>query len=340
MPSHTAVLTAENMDGPHPCFPEREAPKLSGFGRRIPVAKVAMLHHTGALVLGMVCVIAGCGDVADPVGVSVDGDAEIEVESGPPAEGLIFNVDWATSSGNGLAAITDGGKLPERYCIGGSGQLIRVVPRASDMPATWPANMLQVDISGSNCDNVGTRDGGWPVPAVGETLYMRMLMRPNTCGMSTGPIHNLQSNVGRIAWSIVEEGCSGGMVPITLRTYLGDGRAWTGAYVPDRTPVRAEWAITHNPGGRAAIRVRIYNDATGQLIADENSIRLDGESLAQFNTRTGGFLYSSATEVFSSLMIGQQGPVSGPQRTGAYHYGGFAVSASGWVGPYVAGEGS
>ncbi len=266
----------------------------------------------------------------------------------PPPGGprtFLWTSDWAAATGNSLSAIQASGQWTDRSCVGGAGQLIRVVNTAATLPnppAHWPTNVLQVDHNGEQCDNVIV-ENRWPAPAVGDTIWFRLLTWLNKCGLNTGPVHNVQSNIGSIAWIITEDQCQGGSVPVGFKSYfLGGGLPWAGQNIADSTYLRYEWGLIRESTTRYDALVRVYDDRTGALIFDENTLRRDtGQLLAAYNA-TSGFTYSGVGPdiTFRSWMLGQQGPgLSTGQRTGAYYYAGAAVCNPGPCGPYTRGEG-
>ncbi len=268
----------------------------------------------------------------------------------PPPGGartFLWTSDWNAATGNSLSAIQANGQWTDRACVGGAGVLIRVVNTAATLPsppAHWPTNVLQVDHNGQNCDNIIVQNR-WPAPAIGDTIWFRVLAYPNKCGLNTGPVHNVQSNIGSIAWIISEDQCQGTSVPIGFKSYfLGGGTQWVGQNVAASTYLRYEWGLIRESTTRYDALVRVYNDRTGALIFDETTLRRDtGQTLAAYNA-TSGFTYSGVGPdvTFRSWMLGQQGPGGGAsgQRTGAYNYGGAAVCNPGPCGPYARGEGT
>ena len=259
---------------------------------------------------------------------------------------FLWTSDWGGSTGNSRATIQDNGLWPDRVCVGGDGALIRVVnadATIAGLPDHWPTNLLQVDHNGQNCDAVLAQNQ-WTAPAVGDTIWFRVLAWLDKCGLNTGPVHNVQSNAGSIAWTITEDQCEGGQVPIGFKSYfLGGGIQWSpGFNIPDSTALRYEWGLIRESETQYDALVKIYDDRTGTLLFDESTLRqYNGQTLVTFN-QTSGFNYSGVGPdvTFRSWILGQQGPgLASGQRTGAYYYGGAAVCNPGPCGPYTAGEG-
>ena len=271
-----------------------------------------------------------------------------DVPPPPPGEAnFLWTSDWGSGTGNGLSAIQDNGVWTDRLCVGGSGQLIRVAnsdATVAGLPAHWPTNMLEVDHNGSSCDAVQVQNQ-WPAPALGDTIWFRVHVWLDKCDVQTGPVHNVQSNTGSIAWTVTEDQCEGGRVPIGFKSYfLGGGQQWSpGATVEGSIPLRYEWGLIRQSTSRYGALVRIYDDRTDTLLFDEDDLRLyTGQTLAEFN-RTEGFDYSGAGAdmTFRSWILGQQGPgMATGFKQGAYNYAGAAVCNPGPCGRYTPGEGN
>ncbi len=301
-----------------------------------PAGKPSKHPNVGWLILVASFVVSGLGACKSGVEADLTG-----------ARTFLWTSDWNAATGNSLFAIQDGGRWTDRACVGGAGVLIRVVNAdntIAGLPTHWPTNVLQVDHNGQNCDNVIT-ENRWPGPAIGDTIWFRVLAWLNKCGLTTGPVHNVQSNIGSIAWTITEDQCQGGQAPIGFKSYfLGGGIQWEAGFaIPDSTALRYEWGLIRESTSRYDALVRVYNDRTGALLFDESTLaQFTGQTLAAFNA-TSGFTYSGVGPdvTFRSWMLGQQGPgMASGQRTGAYYYGGAAVCNPGPCGPYISGEGN
>jgi len=266
----------------------------------------------------------------------------------PPPGSLVFASDWHAASGNTTTAVRDGTKWDNAYNIAAP-----VADRVSVVPASglgFPSNMANVlairyEQSVSQFSGV-TKQNGWQLPAIGGVLARRMYFRMSIDGPSASTHHPLMAayQSGSCAYEaewVMDKGPTFSFMIGNLQNGGGsaaDNHEWATTLTRDVT-YRVEELYTRVTSTSWKLSLRVY-DQSGALIrqnADFTDTWHNGVTLASQPD-----IITPDPSCLQNMMIVNQGLADnrGSDNAAAnrIYYGGFAVSLSGWVGPYVSGE--
>ena len=295
---------------------------------------------------GVVTAVAiGSADItATSEGIS--GFATLTVTAALPGPTLVFASDWSTALGTGSSAVFDGGAWENSVDGGGPTDRMESVSAAGlDFPSGM-SNVLAVLYRNNNSEywNVN-RVNGWALPPVGGSLYFRMYFRHDIAGTGGGMMHTVQTGPPgqcpyTAEWQF--EKVSATEIEFVISHYGGsssstNGHDWT-IRLAKNTTYRVEEQYVRMGTNSWKVHARVY-DSNDVLIADDADFRdtWTGQTMASF---TGTI--TSGTDCMRNKMIGNPGDGGGKGSTDTAHqhvyYGGFAVSTTGWIGPYVRGE--
>ena len=280
--------------------------------------------------------------VVDSTGIADGSRADAVADGGGADREFVFTSDWRFGTGDSDSALLDGGSWDDFACAAPLIRIVNADATLTGLPAHWPENLMEVDIDGSACRNV-VKTGTWETPAVGESLHFRVLVYNNSEGSGMPELHNVQSNAGNIAWTMLENAASGGTFTGGFKSYLlGGGEPFHVPNIPAGRPLRYEWTVHRESETTVDFFAYIYDAIDNTLIAGPDDMRNERRgnvSLTEF-AATSSFDYAPIddTLMFKSMIIGQQGPVFGPTITGVYYYGGYAVCRGAPCGPYSADE--
>ena len=292
-------------------------------------AAVAVVTSTGTVTAAAV----GTADILGTV-AGITGRATVSVSAQPPPSGgaLAFASDWSTATGNSAVAIGDGGRWDD-YDTGVS--RLTIVPAAG---LDFPTGMLNV-VQGRYRESEMTywiiqKLNGWSLPPVGGSLYKRLYFRHTLVGTSNS-FHPVEPEVGACAyennWTLT------GTNPFSFQVRSSEHR-WE-VRLPRGQTYRVEERYERTGINTWVMHVRVYNSA-GVLVATEADFTCvlghGQHTMADRPTST------IAAECMRSQNINWQGGGGGKgsddENNNRIFYGGFAVSLTGWIGPYVAGE--
>ena len=289
------------------------------------------------LLLAMV-VIASCADTAQP--------------PRPPASPkgrLVFASDWSTATGTSNKAKRDGRKWDLSVDGGGPSNRLEVVRAVGLGFPTGMANVLKVLTPYTNWEkyywNVLVKNG-WALPAVGGSLYFRLYFRYDV-GAGTGHdhLHTVQTGPpGNCPYTA--ELLFGRVSPTTFTLSIANyGGSSSGAngheWLVKRPLSRAQTYRIEEQYIRTAtnswkVHARLY-DSRNNLVASDADFQ---ESYGAGTLASYSGSITSGTDCLRNKMIGfpnQNGGSDDPAHQHIY-YGGFAVSLTNWIGPYVVGE--
>jgi hypothetical protein len=206
------------------------------------------------------------------------------------------------------------------------------------------ANVLRVTYVGTTYSDVRAYDPAlWTNPVSGETVYYRVYYRldvPNSYG-SLGALghHPIEPDIGNCPFQYEYEIGPNGDGSMIM--YVNSSAGRYGLTLQKSTAYRFEWALTRQSAATTyKMQQRIYNSA-GTLVADNNNFlntASPAHSIAQDNPN---ITITDTDRCMTRMTLGTNGPSGWDAAVNndifAY-FGGMAVSKSGWIGPYVAGE--
>ena len=281
---------------------------------------------------------------------------ELEILSADPNAGgqpaLAFAIDWGTGTGNGLSAITDGGKVDVASGSAGPSSLIDVVETDVELvgaPAGWPANLLRQRSDSElntivGLDNRGSaHPSAWAAPAIGESIWYRMLFYNGLPDAPPGVTfeHGNQSNIGALEhyWQVFS-GNQGSAGAGEAEFGFGHGsgsQASNFFIIPVGRFYRLEWQVTRLTASTMSVLIRIYDEATSLTVPEYTEV----DCLENFGSGPGHvgqqtWTYADVDLAFRGYLFGVSGSSSVVQ--GYWYVSGFAVSLEGWIGQYVPGE--
>ena len=200
----------------------------------------------------------------------------------------------------------------------------------STATGSWPSGITHVAqnvyVAGMNA--AYQAENLWPNPAVGQYLYVRMLVNnalPN--GANTGGDHGFQTNaIGPIPWFCRIYGGNATSFQLDMTTWdQANGPNEMQINVPKNTVLRLEWRVQRTGTSTAVFTARVYNNQTGALL---------GQSNALTQTSPAG----GSANPFREYLFGMSGQAGATYNGGAVYWGGLAVrvsnSADDWIGPY------
>lgn len=295
----------------------------------------------------------GCWD-------SVPAPSPVVVPPAPiPSTTLAFASDWSTAAGNTITAVRDGTKW-EAFNIAYTPDRVSVVPAAGlDFPAGM-ANVLAIrypnTINGQPdqmYSGVNRRDA-WELPPVGGSLYFRLYFRFDIGGFGGGTHHPVQSCVAAgggcgQTWMKFQRPASGEAIPFILEvngtgTYSGSPshHIWGVQNLQRGATYRVEEQYERTGPNTWIVRARLY-DSANRLIRSEADFRCGWYGAAHAHTLADNVAVPLGDASFLRMkLITNQGVGGGRGSDDVAHqriyYGGFAVSLSGWIGPYRVGE--
>jgi hypothetical protein len=231
----------------------------------------------------------------------------------PPGGGLAWFDDFRTSlTSKGLT-----------WWLSSPAQVNRVT--TSSATGTWPSQLTHV------AENVfaATHGAGyhaqslWPAPAVGQYLYVRMLLNnalPN--GANIGTDHGFQTNVGLIYWFWRVWGGNATTFTLEFSTWEDINVNMLQLNVPKNTVLRLEWRAERTTTSTATLAARVYNNQTGALLGQITGLVQPG---------------ASAT-TFREFIFGMSGQGGATYNGGSVYWGAVATrvsdNANDWIGPY------
>ncbi|HWA15908.1 MAG TPA: hypothetical protein VG817_05725 [Gemmatimonadales bacterium] len=305
--------------------------------------------RTGWLAAGALLLAVGCGG----------GGSDSLIQGPPPPPGtILFSSDWSTSTGTSDNALLDGGKQnPWSSRWGGNGSLTVVSASGLGFPAGM-TNVLRVTQYQQDFDWV-MANNRWSLPEIGHALAFRVYLR-NTVADSEGdkgtvysshhPIESTGSagstGGGYYVWHIGSY--NDGTFPILFSMnnpayplngwtfgapqYSHGGRDYDPAPLDKNTTYRLEWKFTRTGTNRYSLSMRVYDQAGTQLYDDSSTYAWtgNGETLASSGTNL-----NVDDRQMVDIRIGTNGggwTFNAPQYI---YWGGFAVCADDWCGPYT-----
>ena len=247
--------------------------------------------------------------------------------------------DWATATGRTNNAVLDGGQLSFTGYLDSIGTHMGVWPRADSLPSapsSWPTNMVRHLHGGTSFAKLIDTEA-LTVPAVGDSVYYRVLFHWSwTCG-SVGTDHGFQSNIGDLN-QYFHRICE---TSTTMHVGLGandftDGNSYT-KEITSAGYYRIEWGFKRTSSTAVKVLgVWIYNDATGALLYDWDDFRHRGNNNV-LSADNPTITPSTMNAMFAEYLMGSS--QSGGTGICCEWFGGFAHASNAPVGPYVAGEG-
>jgi uncharacterized protein YjdB len=264
-------------------------------------------------------------------------------------EVLDFASDWSTATGTSITAVFENGKwngVPA--VIGGGGPLdaLQVVPAAGlDFPSGM-ANVLKVLFRARPLEyhNVSVNEG-WSLPGVGNSLWFRMYFRHDVAGtgdfyhiVQTGPPGECPYNS---AWWLNKVGENGMDFQLATLGGASEGATnihwWGTTGLSRQATYRVEEQYLRVSETDWRLHLRIY-DSNNNLIRQDADFR-DEATDEPLSTYSGTITTDPAC--MRNKMVGNpQVEMWGSDDPAHQHmyFGGFAVSRTGWIGPYVPGE--
>jgi hypothetical protein len=252
--------------------------------------------------------------------------------SGQPSSNIVWFSDWRTATGNSTAALRDNGKWTSELCA---------APVAEVVPATglaFPAGMANVFRSQyympGQCRMMHT-DSQWPAPAVGQSLYFRIYYRNAVAdGASLAEAHPIQAT--NIAWEWKLTTPAAGIAPLR---WIFPQQVYPDIHfdAPLQTnqTYRVEWRIQHQAVGVCKVELRVYDGS--DVLRFGNGDFLTELYLGQnipLAVRNPD-LACGASADFQTMEVGNNDPNVYTGVNQYVYWGGAAVSATHWVGPYT-----
>jgi uncharacterized protein YjdB len=289
----------------------------------------------------------GSADItATSEGVSGSSTIDVTAAPPPPPTTLLFASDWSTALGTSGNAILDGGTWDNTIDGGGPANRLEVIsPAGLDFPADM-TGVLKVLHRNNNSEywNVNSV-GAWTLPPVGGSLYFRLYFRHDVAGSGGSMLHTVQTGPpGNCPYTaeLQFQKVSETQIDFVISHYGGSSSSsnahdWTVRLNKNQT-YRVEEQYTRMGTNSWKVHARVY-DSNDILIKDDADFvdEYTGQTMASW---TGTI--TSATDCLRNKMIGNPGDGNGRGSTDTAHqqiyYGGFAVSHTGWIGPYVRGE--
>jgi len=276
-----------------------------------------------------------------PVDPPVD---EPPVDDPLPVGSLSFATAWDTETGKSSRALTDGGKWDS--VSGSSGQdHLTVIPSGGlDMPFAM-ANVLQVATpANAKFQNIIVANA-WGLPPVNGTINKRIYWRNGVDTPGSSRIHMLQSCAkagglcNNLWWN---SGFPGGT---EWELWLGTSKTdWPrnihtqGRVMEYNKTYRLEWQLLRLSTNKWNIHVRIY-DSSNVLIYKDSDFNARGNPPRGTLADSPTFTVDPQSQ--RETLLGWQAGSDGVPGSGKFvYFGAYAVSLSGWIGPYVSGEGS
>lgn len=272
-------------------------------------------------------------------------DADEPLDGGSAGGVVLFGADWGTATGKSADALTDGRKMD---LIGFPADLLLTSVSLSHLGvAGWPENGLQISFDeAASSSLVGFREGegldvGWPAPAVGESIYFRMLHYnglPEGSGVAFS--HGMQSNIGSISHGFQIFSPEGGTFTYGFFSLSGDVDSFF-VRLPARTPLRIEWQLVREPGpARARVRIRIFDESVSTTTprwTQDDFLENFGEGPESLGSLDPSIDLGDEGNGFRRYLFGTSGNSS--MDTTGFIVTGFAVCDGSWCGPYHPGEG-
>lgn len=284
---------------------------------------------------------------ATVLGIAVTDTATVTVSGTPPA--TVFDSEWATATGTGASAVTDGGAWDQSGGSASPNQVLNVLNtgNALGFPTT---NVLRVEMN-NEYYGVVEKDEAYPIST---SHFARFYFRND--------VDSEMSQDHAYAYNNLHGLSSSGDIqaaPFCIWTNLGDGAGFwrAGLIIPNSYPnnrwkspalsndtvYRYEYEFEYIGATTYRVWPRIY-DAAGTLLYDSDdylNIEDDATTLTAFNdANPAGFTLANIlngptanAQDARAIGLGNPGP-AGNTIVGEYFYfAGFAVSTTGWVGP-------
>jgi uncharacterized repeat protein (TIGR01451 family) len=266
----------------------------------------------------------------------------------PPSVGTVFSSSWSTATGNGDAALRDGGRWTNLYCQ----QAPNVASVVSGASVGWTRtpNVLRLQQLGpSQC---GTLEKTELLPA-STSHYGRMYFRNDEVATQHNHVATYNPGVGApIQVALWNRSGSSNGVAIFLRTYF-QASGQTSVYPTnfwaigtpnrqgmDRLPngvwYRYEWHMEYVTARTYRIWPRIY-DMAGTLLYDatrfyQNDYPQSGtQSLASWYA-AGNTFGLTDPQLARRFGLGNEGPANSASTGGYWYHADVAISTSGWIG--------
>lgn len=277
---------------------------------------------------------------------------QMEVLSDAPGGGgsqpaLAFASDWGTATGSTNTALTDGSKWDDFLCPMYA-DILTVIAKTSGWPSAL-TNVMRVGAAGTDCGMVKSGIGAsvdWAAPSIGQTVYFRIYFKNNAPnGFDLANQHWLQPNsdAGPQPWEWrFQTPYSGGVGLLQFHYTNQDsgGTPGTTFEVPITvgTVYRMEWALTRTGTLTATASLRLYEgDSTTLLYGDADFA--DAYASGPTHASVAPTIALGDVSQLNVVEIGNNGPAGAADTaTNYFEFGAFAVSAEGWIGPYVSGE--
>jgi hypothetical protein len=268
----------------------------------------------------------------------------VEPPPPPPQVSLAFASAWDFATGISRQALTDNGKWGTSIDGGGPPDRLAVVPALPGFPTL---NVLAVRYPNDNNKywNVDIEQG-WPLPPIGGSLSFRLYFLHDVAGGGGGQLHTVQTGPpGNCPYTaeLQFDKQSETTFDFYISNYGGSGsnnnqHDWVVRNLAKGKVYRIEEQYTRTDVNKWKADARLYDgDVQIAGAADFQCTYHPSHTLA---SHTGTI--TSGNECFRNKMIGNPGAGqnrgSGDLAHQHIYYGGFAVSLSGWIGPYLAGE--
>ncbi len=274
-------------------------------------------------------------------------DIKPPVRSSPDPREILFATHWGAATGKSQAALTDGNKM---NLLGFPSDRLLTAVSLSDLGvSSWPPTGLEVSFDAAqNASLVGFREGegldtGWPAPAVGESIYYRMLIYnalPENSGVAYS--HGTQSNIGAISHGFQIFSPQEGQFSFGFFSHTGLPDESFLTRLPANAPLRVEWAFHREAGpANARVEIRIYDErvsATEPQWTEFDFLGRWGEGPHSIGSDHSTLDLGDEGNGFQRYMFGTSGNSS--QNTTGLFLTGFAVCSLDWCGTYRAGEGA
>lgn len=276
-----------------------------------------------------------------------------------PQTGVLFSSDWSTATGTSDDALRDTDKqIPWSERWGGNGSLTVVSASGRGFPSGMQ-NVLRVTQYQQDFDWV-MANNLWNLPPVGGSLAFRIYIR-NEIADAQGDKGTVYASHHPIESTGVDGSLTGayyawhfgsysdGTFPLLFSmaqptfpfngwtfgapAYDHGGRDYDPAPFDKNTTYRLEWKFTRTGSSRYALDMRVYGAGDQTLLYDRSSIYAwtgNGQTL-----ETSGTGLDIDDSRMLDMRLGTNGggwTFTSPQYV---YWGGFAVCADDWCGPYT-----
>lgn len=277
--------------------------------------------------------------------------------------GLVFAADWHTATGNTLNAVRDGTRWGGVHNIANpiADQVTVIAATGLNFPAGM-ANVLAIRYPEANQQFYGPYiENGWQLPPIGGSLYYRLYFRFAIGGTGGGTHHPFQScvNAGGCCpqswWKVQKPSAtSGETIPLFIEQYgAASGgphhHQWGVLDLTRNVTYRVEERYERTGTETWIVRARVYDESVSTTvpIRDESDFACGFSQNPEHGAHTMAtalpILFENSSCLRGRMLVNQGVGLTGrgndDPNANRIYYGGFAVSLSDWIGPYVPGEG-